>query len=49
VGQATFSLGLENLTNEKPPRFHSAFNANTAPGVYDVVGRKLWLRVKVAF
>jgi iron complex outermembrane receptor protein len=47
--QAIFSMGLENLTNEKPPRFHSAFNANTAPGVYDVVGRKLWLRVKVAF
>lgn len=47
--QATFSLGIENLTDEDPPRFHSAFNANTAPGVYDVVGRKLWLRVKVAF
>jgi iron complex outermembrane receptor protein len=49
LGAATFSLGLENLTNEKPPRFHSAFNANTAPGVYDVVGRKLWMRVAVAF
>lgn len=47
--QATFSLGVENVGNEKPPRFHSAFNANTAPGVYDVVGRKLWMRIKVAF
>lgn len=49
IGPAVLSMGLENLTNEKPSRFHSAFNANTAPGVYDVVGRKLWMRVKVAF
>jgi len=47
--QAVFSLGVENVGNEKPPRFHSAFNANTAPGVYDVVGRKLWMRVAIAF
>jgi iron complex outermembrane receptor protein len=44
--QATFSLGIENLADEDPPRFHSAFNANTAPGVYDVIGRRLWARVK---
>jgi iron complex outermembrane receptor protein len=46
--QFTTSLGIENITDEDPPRFHSAFNANTAPGVYDVVGRMLWMRVKVA-
>jgi len=45
--QTTLSLGIENLADEDPPRFHSAFNANTAPGVYDVVGRKLWLRLQV--
>ncbi|MCB1686402.1 MAG: TonB-dependent receptor, partial [Pseudomonadales bacterium] len=47
--QFTGSIGIENLTDEEPPRFHSAFNANTAPGVYDVVGRQLWVRAKVAF
>ena len=47
--QVILSLGIENLTDEEPPRFHSAFNANTAPGVYDVVGRQLWMRAKVAF
>jgi iron complex outermembrane receptor protein len=45
----TINLGIANLTDVDPPRFHSAFNANTEPGVYDVIGRRFWSSVKIAF
>ena len=44
-----FTLGLRNLTDEDPPRFHSAFNANTEPGTYDVVGRAWYAGLNVTF
>jgi iron complex outermembrane receptor protein len=40
--------GINNLTDEEPPYFHSAFNANTEPGVYDVVGRRLFVSVTLS-
>lgn len=43
------TVGINNLTNEDPPYFHSAFNANTEPGVYDVLGRRLFTSVTVDF
>lgn len=43
------NFGIDNLTDEEPPRFHSAFNANTEPGVYDVIGRRLWARLNWTF
>lgn len=45
----SFFGGLNNLTDEDPPRFHSAFNANTDPGTYDVIGRRLFTGVKMTF
>jgi len=45
----TFSGGVNNVLQEAPPRFHSAFNANTEPGTYDVIGRRLFLATKVSF
>lgn len=48
-GTVSLSLGIANLTDEEPPRFHSAFNANTEPGVYDVIGRRLYGSVSVKF
>ena len=45
----TFNIGLRNVTDEDPPRFHSAFNANTEPGTYDVVGRAWYTGIRVAF
>jgi iron complex outermembrane recepter protein len=45
----SFFGGINNLTDEDPPRFHSAFNANTEPGAYDVIGRRLFAGLKVAF
>lgn len=45
----TFNLGIRNVTDENPPRFHSAFNANTEPGVYDVVGRAWFTGIRIAF
>ncbi|NNE60958.1 MAG: TonB-dependent receptor [Woeseia sp.] len=45
----TFNLGFRNLTDETPPRFHSAFNANTEPGMYDVVGRAYYAGFKLTF
>ncbi|NVK55161.1 MAG: TonB-dependent receptor [Alteromonadaceae bacterium] len=48
-GPATFSLGMNNLTDQDPPYFHSAFNANTEPGTYDVIGRRVFGNVKFSF
>ncbi len=45
----TFSAGINNLTDEEPPYFHSAFNANTEPGTYDVVGRRFFTSVTASF
>jgi len=44
-----FNLGFRNITDEDAPRFHSAFNANTEPGMYDVVGRAVYAGFKVSF
>jgi len=35
--------GINNLFDEDPPYFHSNFNANTEPGTYDVIGRRLFV------
>lgn len=45
----TLTGGINNVTDEDPPFFHSAFNAETEPGMYDVVGRVFFMGVKVAF
>ena len=45
----SINIGLDNATDEEPPRFHSAFNANTEPGMYDVIGRMLWGRLNWTF
>jgi iron complex outermembrane receptor protein len=29
--------------DKDPPYFHSQFNANTEPGMYDVIGRRLFV------
>ncbi|WP_334022291.1 TonB-dependent receptor domain-containing protein [Alteromonas sp. S015] len=45
----TFSAGINNIADEAPPYFHSAFNANTEPGTYDVIGRRFFSSVSVSF
>ncbi|WP_444919065.1 TonB-dependent receptor domain-containing protein [Microbulbifer sp. JMSA003] len=45
----SFSVGINNLTDEKPPYFHSSFNANTEPGMYDVIGRRIFTGFTVTF
>jgi len=47
--QIGLNFGIDNIGNVSPPRFHSAFNANTEPGVYDVLGRYAWGRLSWAF
>lgn len=42
-------IGLDNITDEDPPRFHSAFNAETEPGYYDVIGRRFFTTLSVRF
>ncbi len=44
-----FNLGIRNVTDEDPAFFHSAFNAETEPGMYDVVGRAWYAGFKVTF
>lgn len=39
------TAGVNNILDEDPPYFHSAFNANTEPGIYDVLGRRLFVSV----
>ncbi|WP_440053470.1 TonB-dependent receptor plug domain-containing protein [Pseudoalteromonas sp. T1lg65] len=46
---ARFSLGVSNLLDEEAPRYHSGFNANTAPGTYDTIGRRLFASFSVDF
>ena len=41
-GRATITLGLDNILDEDPPLYHSAFNADTEPGTYDTIGRRLF-------
>ena len=48
-GNATFRVGVNNLTDEEPPYFHSNFNGNTEPGVYDVIGRRVFASVVLTF
>ena len=45
----SFSLGVNNVTDEDPPYFHSAFNANTEPGTYDVIGRRVFASFSASF
>ncbi len=45
----TLTAGINNLTDEEPPYFHTAFNANTEPGTYDVIGRRLFTSINVKF
>ncbi len=45
----TLTVGVNNLTDIQAPRFHSAFNANTEPGVFDVIGRRFWAKVTTRF
>lgn len=42
-------VGINNLFDKNPPYFHSAFNANTEPGAYDVIGRRMFVQAKVNF
>ena len=46
-GNFTAYLGVDNIGDEEPSRTHTAFNANTYPGTYDVIGRKWWFRVQM--
>lgn len=48
-GNYTVTAGINNLFDEQPPRFHSAFNANTEPGIYDVIGRRMFVNLKSSF
>jgi len=35
--------GINNVFDEDTPYFHSAFNANTEPGLYDMIGRRVFV------
>jgi iron complex outermembrane receptor protein len=48
-GNTVLRFGVNNLTDEKPPYFHSNFNGNTEPGVYDVIGRRMFMSVTATF
>ena len=48
-GNTVLRFGINNLTDEKPPYFHSNFNGNTEPGVYDVIGRRMFMSVTATF
>ena len=48
-GVAVVRFGINNLTDESPPYFHSNFNGNTEPGVYDVIGRRMFISMTATF
>lgn len=41
--------GLDNVLDEDPPLYHSGFNADTEPGTYDTIGRRLFAAVTLRF
>jgi iron complex outermembrane receptor protein len=43
------AVGVNNVMDEDPPMFHSAFNAETEPGYYDVIGRRFFTSVTMHF
>jgi iron complex outermembrane receptor protein len=45
----SITLGVNNFTDEDPPMFHSAFNAETEPGYYDVIGRRFFMTATMHF
>lgn len=45
----TLTVGIDNFTDEDPPRYHSAFNAETEPGTYDVIGRRFFTNFTARF
>lgn len=45
----SFTFGINNVTDQDPPYFHSAFNANTEPGMYDVIGRRMFANIKISY
>lgn len=47
--QLTVRFGINNITEEEPPYFHSNFNANTEPGVWDVIGRRMFVGLQYEF
>jgi outer membrane receptor protein involved in Fe transport len=42
-------LGVENLTDETPPLYTGSVQMNTDPSVYDVLGRRFYMRANVKF
>ena len=49
MGNSVLRFGINNVTDEQPPYFHSNFNGNTEPGVYDVIGRRMFMSVTATF
>lgn len=45
----SFLAGITNLTDEEPVIYPSYVEANTAPSIYDVLGRRYFLRATYAF
>lgn len=43
------TLGIDNIFDETPPRFHSAFNAETDPGTYDAIGRRPFATLSLCY
>ena len=44
------SLGVDNLTDEDPPKYGDAsVQSNTDPSTYDVLGRRYWAGLTVKF
>ncbi|MEE4110838.1 MAG: hypothetical protein V2I24_15915, partial [Halieaceae bacterium] len=43
----SFAAGIDNLTDEQPPFFGNADEANTDVSTYRLLGRGAWLRVQL--
>jgi iron complex outermembrane receptor protein len=49
IDKYDLTVGVDNVTDEEPPLFHSGFEYHTAPGVYDTIGRYFWFKVSANF
>jgi iron complex outermembrane receptor protein len=49
INNVDLTVGIDNVLDEEPPQFHSGFNMHTAPGVYDTIGRRAWVKATLNF
>jgi outer membrane receptor protein involved in Fe transport len=49
IENMTFRIGVNNLTNKKPPVYSPNVQSGTDPSLYDVIGRRFFASIGVRY